>query len=82
MPRVLEQGGKLMRGIHWGNGKYVLSCTRIIATAECSSTNGVLWIETKSFPKDTPAGEILEWAAGIDASWRVTITPDLGTEEV
>jgi hypothetical protein len=38
---------------------------RVIATQEKSAGNaeiGDMWIETKSFPDDTPIRDIMEWA--------------------
>lgn len=54
--------------------------TRIIATQEKSAGNdsvGDMWIETKSFPKETPISEIIEWAGR--CSGRLIITIDEAT---
>lgn len=63
--------------------KNELLCSRIVATAERSGGNdqvGDMWLETRSFPADTTAREIIEWAVSVDISGRLIITPDLATE--
>lgn len=68
-----------------GKGRQAeLLCSRIIATAERSGGNetvGDMWTETRSFPAETPIREIIEWAVSVNISGRLTITPDLATEE-
>lgn len=49
---------------------------KIIAIKEMVSGNesvGSMWHETKSFPKDTPIYEIIEWAKGCDGKLIITI---------
>jgi len=51
--------------------------TRVIAIKEKSSGNesvGNMWVETKTFPKDTPISEIIKWAK--DCCGKLTITID------
>jgi hypothetical protein len=51
--------------------------TRVVAIKEKSSGNesvGNMWVETKTFKKDTPICEIIEWAK--DCYGKLTITID------
>ena len=51
--------------------------TRVVAIKEKSSGNesvGNMWVETKTFPKDTPISEIIKWAN--DCYGKLTITID------
>ena len=50
---------------------------KVIAIKEQSAGNesvGDMWLETKSFSKDTPIHEIISWASG--ASGKLIITID------
>ncbi|MCK5605309.1 hypothetical protein KAR91_25680 [Candidatus Pacearchaeota archaeon] len=49
---------------------------RVIATQEKSAGNesvGDMWIETKSFAKETPIHEIIEWAKNANGKLIITI---------
>lgn len=49
---------------------------RVIATTGHSAGNesvGNMWIQTKSFNKDTPISEIVEWAKGCNGKLIITI---------
>ena len=53
---------------------------RVIAIKEHSAGNasvGHMWLETKSFPKDTPVSEIIEWAKGCNGKLIITIDEPL-----
>lgn len=54
--------------------------SRIITSKEKSAGNesvGSMWIETKSFPKETPVKDVIEW--GSDADGKLIITIDEGS---
>jgi hypothetical protein len=45
--------------------KFKQNYKEVIAVKECSAGNetvGTMWIETKTFHKDTPVSEIIAWA--------------------
>ena len=60
--------------------KYFNNYERIIANSEISGGNeviGDMWVETKSFDKNTPVSEIIEW--GKYTSGKLHLTIDEGT---
>jgi len=57
--------------------KYYPDFKKVIAIKERSAGNesvGDMWMETKSFDRETPIHKILEWAK--DCSGKLTITID------
>jgi hypothetical protein len=51
--------------------------THIVAIGERSGGNesvGDMWLETKTFPKETPVSEIIQWANDKDISGKLIIT--------
>lgn len=65
--------------IYGKKGKHELSFTHIIACAEQSAGNaevGSMWLDTKSFPVDTPVSELLEWAEDKGVTGKLFITVD------
>lgn len=57
--------------------KHFKEYKNIIAVSEMSAGNesvGDMWIETKSFSKDTPIGDVVEWAK--KTGGRLTISID------
>lgn len=56
--------------------KHFKNYKRVIATKERSAGNeavGNMWNETRSFDKETPISEILEWANDADGKLIITI---------
>ena len=56
---------------------------RVIAIKERSAGNetvGDMWLETKSFDKETPVSEIIEWS-GIHKGKLIITIDESGTEE-
>lgn len=63
--------------------KYCPDFKNVIAIKERSAGNSEvddMWIETKSFDRDTPIHKILEWAS--DCSGKLTITIDEATADL
>ena len=61
---------------------FVMNCDRVIATAQRSGGNetvGDMWDETRTFPPTATAQEIMDWAASVQISGKLTLTPDLAT---
>jgi len=60
--------------------KYIEGYKEIIAIAERSAGNesvGTMWFETKSFHKNTPISEIIEWARMSDGKLIITINESI-----
>jgi hypothetical protein len=59
--------------------QYFKDYKRVIAIKERSAGNesvGSMWLETKSFDKETPISKIVEWADSCDGKLIVTIDED------
>jgi len=59
--------------------RYYSNYKRIIAIKERSAGNetvGDMWLETKSFDKETPVCEIIEWAESCSGRLIITIDED------
>lgn len=60
----------------------VIRYSSVVAIKQRSAGNaevGDMWLETKTFPKETPITEIMDWAR--DCSGKLIITWDEATEE-
>ena len=58
---------------------YKQSYCDVIATMEKSAGNesvGSMWVDTKSFPKETPVEEIIKWADSGQSNGKLIITID------
>jgi hypothetical protein len=71
-----------MRFYEVGNYYHPKTYTHVIAVGEMSFDNngiGCMWVETKSFNKNTSIDEVIKWAAEKDISGRLIITIDEST---
>jgi len=53
--------------------------THVVAVGECAAGNetvGHAWLETKTFPKNTPISAVVEWAKNREIMGRLVITVD------
>lgn len=64
--------------------KYFKNYERIIAHSERSAgyaSVGEMWVETKSFNKETPVSEIIKWGKSTDGKLHLTIDEGTVTED-
>lgn len=64
--------------------KYFKNYQKVIANSERSAGNesvGEMWVETKSFDKDTPISEIIEWGANTGGKLHLTIDESTVTDK-